>query len=92
MNIKVEIREITDGKRGIKAFANVLIDNAIIIHNVRVIETEKGRFLAMPYYKFTNESGDEVQHDVVHPISNDARLELEEAVFGAYQIAISGNN
>lgn len=44
MDYKVEIKKVLSGEKSTKAYADVVIDGAIVIHDIGVIETEKGRF------------------------------------------------
>lgn len=45
MNIKVEIKKILKGNKPTKAYANIVIDDAVVIHGVGVVENEKGRYI-----------------------------------------------
>ena len=49
MKYQVKIRKVFDTDKPVKALASVTIENKIAIHGVRVFETEKGRFVAMPF-------------------------------------------
>ncbi len=82
--------EITDVKifkarqRGpVLAYANVILDNKFIIRGITLLETEKhGQFISMPSRRLRN--GERHFRDVCHPLNSDARVELTEAVFDAY--------
>ena len=45
MKYQVKIRKVFDTDKPVKALASVTIENKIAIHGVRVVETEKGRFV-----------------------------------------------
>lgn len=92
MNLKVKIKTILAGENPVKAFASVVIDDAVVIHDIAVIETEKGRHISMPRSLWKNKDGEERQKDICHPISSSARKELEEAVLQAYDEKNSENN
>lgn len=50
MNIKVEIKKILGTDKPVKAYANIVIDDAVVIHGVSVVENEKGRYMSMPMH------------------------------------------
>lgn len=88
MDYKVEIKKVLSGEKSTKAYADVVIDGAIVIHDIGVIETEKGRFAAMPRKKWTNRDGEERQQDICHPITSAAREQIQTAVLAAYDEAV----
>lgn len=47
MKYQVKIRKVFDTDKPVKALASVTIENKIAIHGVRVVETEKGRFVSV---------------------------------------------
>ena len=49
MQFDVKIRKVIENGKPLKAVASVTVDGAFVIHNVRVIETENAKFVAMPY-------------------------------------------
>lgn len=51
MQFDVKIRKVIENGKPLKAVASVIVDGAFVIHNVRVIETENAKFVAMPYQK-----------------------------------------
>ena len=78
--------EITDvrisrnvNKGSFKALATVVIDNAIAIHNIKIIDGAKGLFIAMPSRKT-----DQGFIDFVHPINADTRKLLQDAILAEY--------
>ena len=85
MEIKAEIKQVMDGSKLTKAYADVLIDNSIVIHGIRVVEKEGSKHISMPSEKWTDKTGEEKRRDVVHPISSSARKQLQDAVFDAYE-------
>ncbi|MFH2034778.1 MAG: SpoVG family protein [Candidatus Zixiibacteriota bacterium] len=76
-----EIRIILRDEEKLKGFANVTIDNAIVIRGMKIISGNKGYFLSMPSRK----RPDGTHQDIAHPINNEARRLLEEKVLAAYQ-------
>ena len=84
MIIKAEIKKRINGDKAIKAIADVVIDNAVVIHGIGVVETERKRYLKMPNSQWKNKDGEEKQKDICHPISAVARKQIEDAVFAEY--------
>ena len=72
---EVRVRKVNgDGK--LKAFASITIDNAFVVHDLKVIEGKKGYFVAMPSRKTT--TGD--YKDTAHPIATATREKIQTAV------------
>lgn len=84
MNIKTDIR-LTEGKTPVKAFAEIIIDNSVIIHRVRIIEKNGGRiYVSMPFIKIND--GDEFVHkNIIGYTCDDAKDEVVSAVIAAYE-------
>jgi stage V sporulation protein G len=76
-DVKVFIRESNQ----LKAFVNIVIDDAFIIRNIKVIEGDKGLFVAMPSRRVS--SGE--YRDIAHPINTETRQMLEERILQAYK-------
>lgn len=66
-----------------KAIVSVTFDEALVVHDVKVVEGEKGLFVAMPSKKMP--SGE--YKDIAHPISSVAREAIQSAVLRAYKEA-----
>jgi stage V sporulation protein G len=80
----VRVRKINvDGK--MKAIVSVTIDNAFVIHDVKVVEGQNGLFVAMPSRK----TPEGEFRDIAHPITTDAREIIQSAVLQAYQEALA---
>ena len=75
----VSIKRIENDK--CKGFASVILDDIIAVHNMRIIEGDKGLFIAMPSRK----GEDGKYYDYVHPITNDFRKELEQAIIEEFK-------
>ena len=79
--------EITDGrvrrvaKDGkMKAVVSITIDNEFVIHDIKVIEGEKGLFIAMPSRK----SSDGEYRDIAHPINSETRSRIQDLILAKY--------
>lgn len=75
----VRVRKIAkEGK--MRAVVSITIDDEIVIHDIKVIEGEKGLFIAMPSKKTT----DGEYRDIAHPINSDTRDRLQKTILDAY--------
>jgi len=71
-----------------KAFASVTIEGAVAIHGIRVMNSAKGLFVAMPANKFVDENGKTKFSEIAHPISKEARDILNSKVMETYNQAL----
>jgi stage V sporulation protein G len=79
----VRVRKINqEGK--MKAIVSVTLDDAFVVHDVKVVEGTNGLFVAMPSRK----TPEGEFRDIAHPISAAAREVIQLAVLKAYQEAI----
>lgn len=75
-----DVRIRKNEKEGtLKAVASVVIDNAIVIHHIKILDSGKGLFISMPSRK-----SDQGFIDFVHPINQEARNILQNAIIEAY--------
>lgn len=83
MNITdVRVRKVAkEGK--MKAIVSVTIDDEFVVHDIKVIEGEKGLFIAMP----SRRSTDGEYRDIAHPINSATRQKLQDMVMAAYENA-----
>jgi stage V sporulation protein G len=84
-DVKISLRQ--DEK--LRAFATVTLDNCFVVRGLKVIQTGRGMFVAMP----ARRKPDGKFQDVAHPINADARAYLERLVLEVYMQALeaSGN-
>lgn len=79
---KVEITPIQPtGESKTRALATVIVDNRFAVGPFRVVEGQKGLFVGYPQRK--DREGQ--WHDIVRPLSAEARREMHETILGAYQ-------
>lgn len=84
--IKAQIERIIDDPNSrTKAFASATIGGAFAVHSMRVVESSKGLFVAMPNRSFQNKNGETAYVDYFHAITKDAFNELSNAVLTEYQ-------
>lgn len=65
----------------LRAYATVTLDNAYVVHGLKILEGESGLWVSMPASR--NKKGE--FKDIFHPISSEAREALIRAVLGAYE-------
>jgi stage V sporulation protein G len=75
---KVTLRPVAMNK--VCAIASIVIDDCFVIHDLRVVNGDKGLFVAMPSRKLPN--GD--FRDICHPINTDARNAIQQAVLDQF--------
>lgn len=76
------VRKQEEGK--VKAYADVTIGNAVTLRGIKLIESEKGDFVAMPSRKYEKD-GEDNYIDIFFPKSNEARAALLETFQMAYE-------
>ena len=69
----------------VRAYASANIGRAFAIHGIRVVDSQKGLFVQMPQRSFQKD-GTTKYEDVFHPITAEARTELNSAVLSAYKL------
>ena len=75
---------IVDGNAKMKAVASITLDEAFAIHDIKVIEGEKGPFIAMPSRK----AADGEYRDIAHPINSGTREKIQSTILGKYEEAL----
>ena len=78
----IRIRKLNPEGR-MKAIVSVTFDNALVVHDVKIVEGDKGLFVAMPSKKMPNGE----YKDIAHPISAEARAMMQDAVLATYEEA-----
>lgn len=79
----VRVRKITkEGK--MKAIVSITIDDEFVVHDIKVIEGEKGLFIAMPSKKAT----DGEYRDIAHPINSATRENIQNIILESYEKAL----
>ena len=76
----VNVRKIEKEESRMKGIASVVIDDCFAIKDIRIIEGEKGLFIAMPSRKYPNGE----YRDVAHPINAETRAMFEDAIIEEY--------
>ncbi len=82
----VRVRKVTrEGK--MKAVVSITLDNEFVVHDIKVIEGEKGLFIAMPSRK----AADGEYRDIAHPINSDTREKIQSIILDKYEMALAEN-
>ena len=75
----VRIRRIArEGK--MKAIVSITLDDEFVIHDIKIIESEKGLFVAMPSKK----AADGEYRDIAHPINSATRDSIQKVILDSY--------
>ena len=84
MNITdVRVRKVAkEGK--MKAVVSITLDEESVVHDIKVIEGEKGLFIAMPSRKAT----DGESRDIAHPINSQTRERIQKIILNKYEEAM----
>ena len=77
----VTVRKFEKEGNRMKGIATIVIDNAIAIHDIRIIEGDNGLFIAMPSKKTA--AGD--YRDIAHPINSDVRTSFQKTILEEYE-------
>ena len=80
----VRVRMVSKDSK-MKAVVSVTFDNEFVVHDIKVIEGDKGLFIAMPSKK----AADGEYRDIAHPINSDTRARIQNEILEKYQIALS---
>ena len=76
----VRIRKV-DKEGKMKAIVSITFDNEYVIHDIKVIEGEKGLFIAMPSRK----ASDGEYRDIAHPINSQTREKIQSLILKKYE-------
>lgn len=79
----VRVRKMTkEGK--MKAIVSITIDDEFVVHDIKVIDGERGLFIAMPSRK----AADGEYKDIAHPINTETRNSIQSLILDAYEKAL----
>ena len=79
----VRVRKIEkEGK--MKAIVSITLDNEFVIHDIKVIEGEKGLFIALPSRK----AADGEYRDIAHPINSGTRDMIQKEILEKYEMTM----
>ena len=76
----VRVRKMTDGGK-LKGVASITFDDEFVVHDIKVIEGDKGLFIAMP----SRRAADGEYRDIAHPINSSTRSEIQAIILKKYE-------
>jgi len=79
----VRVRRVTKEWK-MKAVVSITLDTEFVVHDIKVIEGEKGLFIAMPSRK----AADGEYRDIAHPINSETRDRIQNTILNRYQQAL----
>ena len=79
----VRVRKMTQDSK-MKAIVSITIDDEFVVHDIKVIEGEKGLFIAMPSKK----AADGEYRDIAHPINSVTRDKIQSIILESYEKAL----
>ena len=80
----VRVRKIAKEGR-MKAVVSITLDDEFVVHDIKVIEGDKGLFIAMP----SKRTADGEYKDIAHPINSSARDVIQKVILESYEKALS---
>ena len=80
----VRVRKIAKDGR-MKAVVSITLDEEFVVHDIKVIEGDKGLFIAMP----SKRTADGEYKDIAHPINSSARDAIQKVILESYEKALS---
>ena len=76
----VRVRKVAkEGK--LKAVVSITMDEEFVVDDIKVMEGEKGLFIAKPSKKAT----DGEYRDIAHPINSDTRERIQRTILKTYE-------
>ncbi len=79
----VRVRKMTQDSK-MKAIVSITLDDEFVVHDIKVIEGEKGLFIAMPSKK----ANDGEYRDIAHPINSETRDKIQRIILESYEKAL----
>ena len=76
----VRIRLVNKDSNKLKAVASITIDDCFVVHDIKIIDSAEGEFIAMPSRK----TNDGEYKDIAHPLNTETRESIKQAILTAY--------
>ena len=80
----VRVRKVVAKEGKLKAVVSITLDDEFVVHDIKVIEGEKGLFIAMPSKK----AADGEYRDIAHPINSETRDLIQTMILESYEKAL----
>ena len=68
-----------------KAVVSMTLDDEFVVHDIKVIDGDKGLFIAMP----SRRAGDGEFRDIAHPINSETRDMIQKVILDKYALAVA---
>src|SRR5512145_2003408 len=77
---EVKVFPVSDNEK-LKGYATIIFDECFVVRDLKIIQGNAGLFVAMPSKK----TKDGTYRDTAHPLNNETRRMIEDAVIGEYE-------
>lgn len=81
----VRVRKVAAKEGKLKAVVSITLDDEFVVHDIKVIQGEKGLFIAMP----SRRSSDGEYRDIAHPINSSVREMIQKLILEKYEAAMT---
>ena len=81
----VRVRKVAAKEGKLKAVVSITIDNEFVVHDIKVIEGEKGLLIAMP----SRRTSDGEYRDTAHPLNSETRERLQKLILEKFEAAMA---
>lgn len=76
----VRVHKLERENSRLRAIATIIIDDAFMIHDIKILQGDNGLFCAMP----SRQLSDKTYRDIAHPISSEVRQYMEKEIIQVY--------
>lgn len=83
----IRVRKINTESR-MKAVVSITFDNEFVVHDIKVIESQNGLFIAMPSRK----TPEGEFKDIAHPINAETREKIQNAILDKYEATTTSDS
>ena len=84
----VRVRKVVAKEGKLKAVVSITLDDEFVVHDIKVLEGEKGLFIAMPSRK----ASDGEYRDIAHPITSGTREKIQKMILEKYEEAMAASD
>lgn len=81
LEIQVQRMYRFESDRPLKAFADIIVNDALLVKGIKVLEGKNGLFVSMPQ----EQAKDKKWYDSVRCLTKDVREQITEVVLSAYK-------
>lgn len=84
MNIEAKVTRTVKNQPVLRAICDILVDDAVLIHNILLAEADGKYYVFMPCRTWTDEAGKTHYYDIVELMTEEIRQQILHAVVEAY--------